>query len=36
MVNDEEIGGIDDDRGILVRLAPHQGRSLLIGAAPKR
>jgi trehalose synthase len=36
MVNDEEVGEIDDDRGILVRLAPHQGRSLLIGAAPKR
>jgi trehalose synthase len=36
MVTDEEIGRIDDDHGILVRLTPHQGRSLLIGAAPNR
>jgi len=36
MATDEEIGDIDDDHGILVRLAPHQGRSLLIGAATNR
>src|SRR4051812_18329638 len=36
MVTDVEIGRIDDDHGILVRLTPHQGRSLLIGAAPNR
>ena len=36
MNNDEEIAQIDRDHTLAVRLEPHQGRSLLMAAAPSR